>query len=73
MVTNAQRPVLHEIQTSIILPLQVRAKVLAPNERMFSVWIGGSILGSLTTFKQMWISADEYHETGPPIVHRKCF
>jgi len=54
-------------------PEQVRAKVLAPNERMFSVWIGGSILGSLTTFRQMWINADEYHETGPAIVHRKCF
>jgi len=53
-------------------PEQVRAKVLAPNERMFSVWIGGSILGSLTTFRQMWISADEYHEAGPSIVHRKC-
>lgn len=54
-------------------PEQVRAKVLAPNERMFSVWIGGSILGSLTTFRQMWISADEYHESGPSIVHCKCF
>jgi actin beta/gamma 1 len=53
-------------------PEQVRAKVLAPNERQFSVWIGGSILGSLTTFRQMWISADEYHEMGPSIVHRKC-
>merc|ERR1711939_59873 len=53
-------------------PEQVRAKVLAPNERMFSVWIGGSILGSLTTFRQMWIGADEYHEVGPSIVHRKC-
>merc|ERR1711959_400351 len=54
-------------------PEQVRAKVLAPNERMFSVWIGGSILGSLTTFRQMWISADEYHESGVSIVHCKCF
>merc|ERR1712159_452917 len=54
-------------------PEQVRAKVLAPNERMFSVWIGGSILGSLTTFRQMWISADEYHEQGPQVVHCKCF
>ncbi len=54
-------------------PEQVRAKVLAPNERMFSVWIGGSILGSLTTFRQMWISADEYHEVGPSIVNKKCF
>eukprot|EP00658_Telonema_sp_P-2_P018495 TRINITY_DN17260_c0_g1_i2.p1 TRINITY_DN17260_c0_g1~~TRINITY_DN17260_c0_g1_i2.p1 ORF type:complete len:378 (+),score=77.46 TRINITY_DN17260_c0_g1_i2:223-1356(+) len=54
-------------------PEQVRAKVMAPNERMFSAWIGGSILGSLTTFRQMWIDASEYHELGASVVHRKCF
>jgi len=54
-------------------PEQVRAKVMAPNERMFSAWIGGSILGSLTTFRQMWIGAAEYHEHGAQVVHRKCF
>merc|ERR1711959_172584 len=54
-------------------PEQVRAKVMAPNERMFSAWIGGSILGSLTTFRQMWIGAAEYHEHGLAALHRKCF
>jgi actin-related protein len=54
-------------------PEQVRAKVMAPNERMFSAWIGGSILGSLTTFRQMWISSSEFHEHGVSVVHRKCF
>merc|ERR1711981_16842 len=54
-------------------PEQVRAKVMAPNERMFSGWIGGSILGSLTTFRQMWIGAAEYHEHGAQVLHRKCF
>eukprot|EP00658_Telonema_sp_P-2_P049773 TRINITY_DN37897_c0_g1_i1.p1 TRINITY_DN37897_c0_g1~~TRINITY_DN37897_c0_g1_i1.p1 ORF type:complete len:380 (-),score=74.09 TRINITY_DN37897_c0_g1_i1:161-1300(-) len=49
------------------------AKVLAPGERMLSVWIGGSILGSLPNFRQMWISADDYHEKGPQIVDEKCF
>merc|ERR1711981_1436270 len=50
-----------------------QAKVMAPNERMFSGWIGGSILGSLTTFRQMWIGAAEYHEHGAQVLHRKCF
>ncbi|KAL0907387.1 hypothetical protein M5K25_021795 [Dendrobium thyrsiflorum] len=45
---------------------------LAP-ERKYSVWIGGSILASLSTFQQMWISKAEYDESGPAIVHRKCF
>merc|ERR1712083_225104 len=42
-------------------------------ERKYSVWIGGSILASLSTFQQMWISKQEYDECGPSIVHRKCF
>jgi actin-related protein 4 len=31
-------------------------------ERRFGSWIGGSILGSLGTFHQMWISRKEYEE-----------
>ncbi|MCK5259453.1 MAG: PEP-CTERM sorting domain-containing protein [Candidatus Omnitrophica bacterium] len=34
---------------------------------------GGSILASLSTFQQMWISKGEYDDSGPSIVHRKCF
>jgi actin len=51
----------------------VKIKVVAPPERKYSVWIGGSILSSLSTFQQMWISKQEYDESGPSIVHRKCF
>uniref|UniRef100_A0A8C4R7L6 Uncharacterized protein n=1 Tax=Eptatretus burgeri TaxID=7764 RepID=A0A8C4R7L6_EPTBU len=49
------------------------APIIAPPERKYSVWIGGSILASLSTFQQMWISKQEYDESGPSIVHRKCF
>ena len=48
-------------------------KVIAPPERKYAVWSGGSILSSLSTFQEMWISKDEYDESGPGIVHRKCF
>merc|ERR1712070_160881 len=48
-------------------------EITAPPERKYSVWIGGSILSSLSTFQQMWISKQEYDESGPSIVHRKCF
>ena len=48
-------------------------KVIAPPERRYSVWIGGSILASLSTFQDMWISLEEYNESGASIVHRKCF
>jgi actin-related protein len=51
----------------------MKVKVIAPPERRYSVWIGGSILASLSTFQEMWITRDEYDESGPAIVHRKCF
>jgi len=47
-------------------------KIVAPPERKYSVWIGGSILASLSTFEDMWVRKDEYDEAGPSIVHRKC-
>jgi actin-related protein len=56
-----------------LAPASMKIKVVAPPERKYSVWIGGSILASLSTFQQMWISKDEYEEAGPGIVHRKCF
>jgi actin-like protein 6A len=37
-----------------------------------SVFIGGSILGSLGTFHQMWMSKAEYEEHGASIVQKKC-
>eukprot|EP01088_Endostelium_zonatum_P016334 TRINITY_DN4386_c0_g1_i1.p1 TRINITY_DN4386_c0_g1~~TRINITY_DN4386_c0_g1_i1.p1 ORF type:complete len:501 (+),score=160.22 TRINITY_DN4386_c0_g1_i1:251-1753(+) len=42
-------------------------------DRRYSAWVGGSILGSLSTFQQMWLSKEEYDESGPSVVHRKCF
>jgi len=62
---------LKEVQA--LAPSAMKVKIIAPNERKYSVWIGGSILASLNTFSQMWISKTEYDECGPSIVHRKCF
>lgn len=56
-----------------LAPNNNKIKVLAPPERKFSVWLGGSILASLSTFQTMWISKIEYDESGPNIIHRKCF
>lgn len=41
-------------------------------ERLFSPWIGGSILGSLGTFHQMWISKKEYEDQGKQVLEQKC-
>merc|ERR1719464_577260 len=60
-------------ELTALAPSTMKIKVVAPPERKYSVWIGGSILSSLSTFQQMWISKTEYDESGPTIVHRKCF
>ncbi|KAG7352057.1 actin [Nitzschia inconspicua] len=51
-----------------------RVKVLSPGmqERAIASWLGGSILGSLGTFHEMWITKAEYEEWGTAIVNRKC-
>jgi len=61
----------HEIRQ--LAPSNVKVKVIAAAERKYSVWIGGSILSSLQSFKEMWITKEHYDESGPAIVHRMCF
>ena len=60
-------------EITALAPSTIKIKIIAPPERKYSVWIGGSILTSLTTFQTMWITKAEYDEAGPSIVHRKCF
>ncbi|ORX73673.1 Actin/actin-like protein [Linderina pennispora] len=60
-------------EITALAPSTMKIKIVAPPERKYSVWIGGSILASLSTFQQMWVSKQEYDESGPSIVHRKCF
>ncbi|KAG8389813.1 hypothetical protein BUALT_Bualt01G0017500 [Buddleja alternifolia] len=60
-------------EITALAPSNTKIKVVAPPERKYSAWIGGSILASLRIFQQMWIAKAEYDESGPAIVHRKCF
>uniref|UniRef100_A0A6B2L8R4 Actin n=1 Tax=Arcella intermedia TaxID=1963864 RepID=A0A6B2L8R4_9EUKA len=57
----------------LVVPAGMQVKVIAPLERKYSVWIGGSIVGSLSNFPLMWISKQEYQEVGPAIVQRRCY
>ncbi|XP_035695116.1 actin-3-like [Branchiostoma floridae] len=60
-------------EITALAPSTVNIRVITPPDRKYSVWIGGSILASLSTFQQMWINKQDYDESGPSIVHRKCF
>jgi len=56
-----------------LAPPTVRVKIVAPPERKYSVWVGGSILASLRSFQANWLSREEFEESGPSIVHKRCF
>lgn len=62
-------------EVNAMLPMGLKAKVSVPSvtaERLFSTWIGGSVLTTLGTFHQLWLSKEEYEEFGASIVLRKC-
>ena len=54
-------------EMTVLAPSSMRIKVFAPPERKYSVWIGGSILASLSTFQQLWISKQGKFLTLPAI------
>lgn len=52
-----------------------KGKLIVPSnaeERKFATWIGGSILASLGTFHQLWVSKKDYDESGKGIIEKKC-
>jgi actin-related protein len=50
-----------------------RVRIVSPENRSTACWVGGSILSTLSTFQQMWITRLEYDEYGPAIVGQKCY
>ncbi|OIS98499.1 actin-7 [Nicotiana attenuata] len=56
-----------------LAPSRMKIEVVAPPERKYIAWIGGSILASLSTFEKVCITKGEYDEIGPSIIHMKCF
>jgi actin-related protein len=60
-------------ELTALAPSTMKILTVAPPQRKYSAWIGGSCFAYLSTFKQLCISKEEYDECGPSIVHRKCF
>ena len=48
-------------------------KITAPPDRWFSTWIGASIVTSLSSFKQMWVTSADFKEFGTSVIQRRCF
>ncbi|TRY87736.1 hypothetical protein DNTS_031803 [Danionella cerebrum] len=63
-------------ELSLLSPVDQLSCVRVKNvpDPFFSVWQGGAALAShLTPMDEVWISAQEFQEYGPSILHRKCF
>ena len=62
-----------EKELNILKPLKMNnVKIVAPPNRKYSVWLGGSVLSSLDTFSNAWITKKEYEDEGVHIIHQKC-
>ncbi|GBG25981.1 Actin [Hondaea fermentalgiana] len=61
-------------ELGVCLPSALKPRFLSPGkyERLFSTFTGGSILASLGSFQQLWISKAEYEEHGAAIVASRC-
>jgi len=65
LFANMDQRLSHEV--SNVVPNSFKCKVLASRntmERRFAAWIGGSVLTSLGSFQQLWLSRTEYDEYG---------
>ena len=73
MFNGLQERLTKEIKALAPYSIGEEIKVIASPERKYSVWIGGGILSSISTFESNWITKTEFEEFGASIVHRKCF
>ena len=59
-------------EITALAPPTMKIKIIAPPERKYSAWNGGSVLAQCSS-PEMYISKGEYEDYGPNIIHRKCF
>ena len=71
LFTNISQRLWREMNA--LAPANHRCKIIENDERKYSAWLGGSIHATLSTFHTMWITKQEFDETGASIIHRKCF
>lgn len=50
-----------------------KCSLLAPAKRDIMCWEGGSILASLPSFKNMWVTKANYQEQGEQIFNKRQF
>ncbi|KAN0034174.1 hypothetical protein ACTFIV_000660 [Dictyostelium citrinum] len=58
-------------ELSNLAPSSLKFNIIVNPDRKNLSWIGGSIVSSLPTFRQQWITLEDYDEYGPQIVNSK--
>lgn len=48
-----------------------KIRIAAPPNRDMMTWMGGSILSSLAAFRTLWVSKQQYEESGPSALHAR--
>ena len=71
MLPGTQARLMKEM-TDLVMP-STKVSVVVPPDCRYSAWRGGSILASLTTFQDMWVTKEEWDDEGGSVVHRKCW
>ncbi|XP_048426321.1 actin-related protein 7-like isoform X2 [Pyrus x bretschneideri] len=60
--------------SSAVRPALIKPPEYMPeNLSMYSAWVGGAILAKVVFPQNQHITKADYDETGPSVVHRKCF
>merc|ERR1712070_807608 len=72
MFTNLPERLKAEVQGLLSEAEASNVGLIAPPDRDSAVWVGGSLLTSLSTFDKMWIQRQHYEEEGPRIVQLLC-
>ena len=60
--------------SSAIRPTLVKPpEYMQENVGLYSAWVGGAILAKVVLPQNQHVTKADYDETGPLVVHRKCF
>lgn len=54
-------------------PRDIKIRITAPQDRLFSTFNGGSILAGLDTFRNMMLTKKQYDDAGKPFIHRSAY
>ena len=71
MYTGLPERLSAEVKAKVPEAMADCVKIVAPPERKYSTWIGGSIMSSLRTFERMWVTREVYDERGVGAIHHK--